>query len=93
MDEKTAKGPGSQMPAPAIQSEINRKLHCLARPAYLGVSTLAERPRDVEAEVGGQRLADAKIRRSKIKKSKRSGPESESGGSRPAGSGPEREDK
>ncbi len=59
MDEKTAKGPGSQMSALAIQSGIDRKLHHLVRPAYSGVSALAERPRDVEVEVEGQKLADA----------------------------------
>ncbi len=58
MDEKTAKGPGSQMSAPAIQSRIDRKLHRLARPAHSGVSAPAERPRDAEAEAGGQRPAN-----------------------------------
>ncbi len=37
----------------------SRKLHCLAGPAHFGVSAPAERPRDVEAEVRGQRPADA----------------------------------
>ncbi len=59
MDEKTAKGPGSQMSAPAIRSGIDRKLHRLTRPVHAGVLTPAERPRDVEAEAGGQRPADA----------------------------------
>ncbi len=59
MDEKTAKGPGSQMSAPAIRSGIDRKLHRLARAAHSGVSAPAERPRDAEAEAGGQRPADA----------------------------------
>ncbi len=47
------------MLAPAIQSGVDRKLHCLARPTYSGVSALAERLRDVEAEARGQRPADA----------------------------------
>ncbi len=50
------------MSAPAIQSGIDRKLHCLARPMPLGMLAPIERPRDVEAEVGGQRLADAEAR-------------------------------
>ncbi len=49
------------MSAPAIRSEIDRKLHCLARPAHSGVSAPAERLRDVEAEAGGQRPADAEV--------------------------------
>ncbi len=56
-----AKGLGSQMSAPAIQSGIDRKLHRLARPAYSGVLVLAEKLRDVKVEAGGQRPADAKI--------------------------------
>ncbi len=60
MDEKTAKGPSSQMPAPAIQSGIDQKLQSLARPAHSGVSAPAERLIDIEVEVGGQRPADAK---------------------------------
>ncbi len=59
MDKKTAKGPGSQMSAPAIRSRIDRKLHRLAKPAHSGVSAPAERPRDAKAEAGGQRPADA----------------------------------
>ncbi len=58
MDEKTAKGPGSQMSAPAIRSGIDRKLHRLVRPTHSRVSAPAERPMDVEAEAGRQRLAD-----------------------------------
>ncbi len=58
MDEKTAKGPGSQMSAPAIRSGIDQKLHRLARPAHSGVSAPAEKPRDAEAEAGSQRPAD-----------------------------------
>ncbi len=61
MDEKTAKGPGSQMSALAIRSEIDRKLHRLARPAHSGVSAPAERSRDVEAEAGGQRPTDIEV--------------------------------
>ncbi len=61
MDERTAKEPGSQMSAPAIQSGIDWNLHHFARPVYSEVSTPAERPRDVEAEVGGQRPADAEV--------------------------------
>ncbi len=81
------------MSAPAIQSGIDRKLHRLASLMHSGVSALAKRPRDVKAETRGQKLADTKIKRSKIRKSKRLGPESESGGPRPAESGPELEDK
>ncbi len=58
MDEKTAKGPGSQMSAPAIRSGIDRRLYHLARPAHSGVSTPAERPRDAEAEAEDQRPSD-----------------------------------
>ncbi len=91
MDEKTAKGPGSLMSAPAIRSGIDRKLHRLARPAHSGVSAPAERLRDAEAEVGGQRPADAEARG--LRSGGQRGPESESRGPRPAGSGPELEDK
>ncbi len=48
-------------------------------------------PRDAEAETEGQRLADAEAE-SQRSESKR-GPEPKSGGPRPAGSGPELEDK
>ncbi len=48
------------MSAPTIRSGIDRKLHSLARPAHSGVSVLAERLRDAEVEVGGQKSADAK---------------------------------
>ncbi len=91
VDEKMAKGPGSQMSAPAIRSGIDWKLHCLARPAHSGVSTPAKRPRDVEVEAGGQRPADVEVEGQRSEGQK--GPESESGGPRPAGSGPELEDK
>ncbi len=37
----------------------SRKLHRLTGPAHFGVSAPAERPRDAEVEVGGQRPADA----------------------------------
>ncbi len=47
------------MSAPAIRSGIDQKLHRLARPVYSGVSAPAERPRDVEAKAGGQKLAEA----------------------------------
>ncbi len=50
--EKTAR-PGS------YGVVASRKLHHLARPAHFGVSAPAERPRDAEVEVGGQRPADA----------------------------------
>ncbi len=53
MDEKMDKGPGSQMSAPAIRSEIDRKLHCLAGPAHSGVSAPVERPRDADAKAKG----------------------------------------
>ncbi len=58
------------------------KLHRLQKP--MG-------PRDAEAKTGGQRPADAaaKGQRSEAQR----GPESESGGFRPVGSGPELEDK
>ncbi len=49
------------MSAPAIWSGIDRKLHRFARPAYSGVSAPAEKSRDVEAETGGQRPADAEV--------------------------------
>ncbi len=91
-----AKGPGSQMSAPAIRSGIDRKLHHLARPAHSGVSALAERPRDVEAEAGGQRLADAEaggLRSGGLRSGGQRVPESASRGPRPAGSGSELEDK
>ncbi len=91
MDEKTAKGPGSQMSAPAIRSGIDWKLHRLARPMHSGVSTPAERPRDAKAEVGGQRPADVEARG--LRSGGQRGQESELGGPRPAGSGPELEDK
>ncbi len=47
-EEKTAR-PGSHGVV------ASRKLHCLAGPAHLGMSALAERPKDVEVEAGGQR--------------------------------------
>ncbi len=50
------------MLALAIQSGIDWKLYYFTRPVYLGVSALAERPRDVEAEAGGQRPANAGVR-------------------------------
>ncbi len=56
-----AKGPDFQMSTPAIQSGIDQKLHCLARPAHSGVLASAKRLRDVEAEAGGQRPADAEV--------------------------------
>ncbi len=48
----------------------------------LGVSAPIGRSRDADTKVGGQRPADAKSRRSKSRKSKRSGLESKSGGPR-----------
>ncbi len=39
----------------------SKKLHCLAGPAYFGVSAPAERPRDTEVEAGGQRPAVAEV--------------------------------
>ncbi len=48
------------MSAPAIWSGIDWKLHCLARPVHSGVLAPAERPSDVEVEIGGQRQAVAK---------------------------------
>ncbi len=59
MDEKTTKGPSSQMSASAIRSGIDQKLHRLARPMHLGVLASVERPRDAEAEAGDQSPADA----------------------------------
>ncbi len=50
---------------------------------------LAERPRDAEVEAGGPRPADAGGQRPEGQR----GPESESESPRPAGSGPELEDK
>ncbi len=58
MDEKMAKGPSSQMLAPAIQSGIDRKLHRLTSPAHSGVSAPVKRPRNVEVEAEGQKPAD-----------------------------------
>ncbi len=58
MDKKTTKGPGSQISALAIRSGIDQKLHCLVRPVHSGLSALAEKPRDAEAKVRGQRPAD-----------------------------------
>ncbi len=77
MDEKTVKRPGSQMSAPAIRSGIDRKLHRLARPVYSGVSAPAERLRDAEAEVGGQRPAVAEAGGQRLA-------DAEAGGQRPA---------
>ncbi len=45
-----------------IQSEIDQKLYCLTKPAHSKVLAPAIRSRDVEAEVGGQRPADAEAR-------------------------------
>ncbi len=90
--EKTAR-PGSHGVV------ASRKLHCLARPAHSGVSAPAERPRDAEIEVGGQRPADAEAggpRPSDTGGQRSEGqrdPESELGGPRLARSGPELEDK
>ncbi len=60
----------------------SRQLHRLARPAYLGVSAPAEMPRDAEVEAGGPRPSDTGGQRSEGQR----GLESESRGSRPAGS-------
>ncbi len=63
------------------------------------MSAPAERPRDAEVETGGKGPADAEARglRPADVGGQRSegqrGPESKSGGPRPAGSGPELEDK
>ncbi len=57
----------------------------------LRVSALTKRPRDVDAEVGGQRLADAQAKGQRSDDQR--GPESKSGGSKPARSGPELKDK
>ncbi len=84
------------MSALAIRSGIDRKLHRLARPAHSGVSVPAERPRDVETEAGGQRPADAEargLRSGGLRSGGQKGPESKSGGPRPAASGPELENK
>ncbi len=101
MDEKTAKGSGSQMSAPAIRSGIDRKLHRLTRPAHSGVSAPAKRPRDVKAEAGGQRPADAEAggqrpadaKAGGLRSGGQRGQESELRGPRSAGLGPELEDK
>ncbi len=61
VDEKTAKGSGSQISAIAIRSGIDWKLHCLARPMHSRMSTLVEKPRDIEVKVGGQRPVDAEV--------------------------------
>ncbi len=81
------------MSASTIRSEIDWKLHHLARPVHSGVLALAKRPKDAEAKARSQRSADAKIWRSKIKRSKKLGLESESGGLRLVSSRPELEDK
>ncbi len=49
----------------------------------LGVSAPIRRSKDADAKAGGQRPADAENRRSKSRRSKRSGLESKSGGFRP----------
>ncbi len=67
----------------------SRKLYRLAGPAHLGVLALVEKLRDAEVEIGGPRPVDVGSQRSKCQR----GPESESGGLRPAGSGPKLEDK
>ncbi len=61
MDEKIAKGPSFQMSASVIRSEIDSKLHCLARLTHSGVSALAERLRDAKAEARSQRLVNAEV--------------------------------
>ncbi len=59
-----------------------RKLYCLAGRTHSGVSGLAERPRDVDKEVGGQRSANTESRKCKSKRSKRSDLQSKSRGPR-----------
>ncbi len=82
-----------------IRSGIDQKLHCLIRPTHSGVLTPAERPRDVEAEVGGQRQADAEIRGQRLadvrdqRSESQRGPESKSEGPRSAKLRPKLEDK
>ncbi len=44
-----AKEPDSQMSAPAIRSGIDRKLHRLTGPTYLGILAPAKRLADAEA--------------------------------------------
>ncbi len=56
-----------------------KKLHRLAWPTHSGVLAPVEKPKDVDKKVGDQRPVDAESRRFKSRKSKRSGPESESG--------------
>ncbi len=68
-----------------------KKLHCLAGTTLLRVSAPIGRPRDVDAETGGQRPADAETEGQRSEGQR--GPESKSGGPRPAGSRPELEDK
>ncbi len=81
---------GEKTTRPGFHKVIaSRKLHCLTGPIYLRVSAPAERPRDVEVEASGPRLAYARVQRSEGQRS----PESESGGPGSAGSGPELEDK
>ncbi len=62
-------------------------LALVKRPKNIEVEAEDQRP--ANAEVGGQRLADARAQRSESPK----GPKFKSGSSRPAGSGPELEDK
>ncbi len=101
MDEKIAKGPRSQMSAPAIRSKIDRKLHCLAGLAHSGLSALAEWPRDIKARTGDQRLANTEVKDQRLTNIEVEGQrsegqknsESELGGFRIVGSGPELENK
>ncbi len=68
-----------------------KKLHCLVGPTPLRVLAPTGRPRDADAEVGGQRPVDAEAEGQRPEGER--GPEFESGGPRPAGSGLELEDK
>lgn len=47
-----------------------RKLYCLIGPIYSGVSALIKRSKDINKNIGGQKLADIENKRSKSKKSK-----------------------
>ncbi len=101
VDEKTVKGLGSQMSAPAIQNGIDRNLHHLTGPAHSGVSAVAKRPSEADAEAGGQWLADAKaggqrpadVEGEGQRSEGQQASESKSGGPRPVESEPELEDQ
>ncbi len=81
---KTTSGEMTAQPG-SHEFVVVSKLYCLARPMYLKVLALAERPRDADAEARGQReVVRVEGQRSKGQR----GPKSKSRGPRLAGSGP-----